>query len=215
MVEVFYYKQTEEVIEEKGDPGEVWGLKTAKSFRGFLQGKINYFCKKGDKHNEMILRSILDVYNKFHPETKATVEIEGWKGKSGIVEIMEKPDSVDIVRFRKLDQDSEPKRVVHNIPKRDINIVLNALQRLKVKEIIKSKDIALEYCKMLNLGFNSHGRELFDNNGFIWDNFFSDRRLHNLLVDILDMLDKRGFIQYRHGEVKVLDKRLEFDLNLP
>lgn len=213
MVEIITKKATETIIIQ-GNPQEIMGLKSANSEKGFLQAKINHFARFPDakysgKDVEMILRAVLGVHEKFH-SNKVQVEINGWKGKSGIVEIIDKPDSIDIVRFRKLDQDSEPKRIVHNIPKRDINVVLNAILRNKDKEKIKSKEIALEYCKILNLNFNTHKRNLWDNDGFIWDNFFSDRKLHNMLVDILDLLDKKGCIHYRHGIIQFLNTKLEF-----
>lgn len=181
----------------------------AKTFFGELKGDLQK--ARNDKNSEMAqyIEEKINSYNKFH--SKAEAHIPTWKGKSGIY-IIEKPDSFDIFRYRKI-KGGEPKEIKKNILKEDVNKVITSINRCS-KEEIPTRDIAEQYCKLINLEMNNHNRLLFEGEEFIWDNFFSDRNLHTFFNDIMDLLDYYKVIYYSGAKSKILKKIMDIQIIL-
>lgn len=155
---------------------------------------------------KLILEEALRRYDEV--QTRAKVNITAWRGKSGLRVIVH-PDIFEVIRYRKQDQDSEPKEVINEIPKEEVNLFLAAISRLNKKQKIKTREIAEEYCKIRRLKINGHGTYLFTDSGeFLWDECFADRSLHTLINDVLGLLDYYKIIKYRGGKSEVLSNIL-------
>lgn len=206
-----------ETIEVSGNIEQIYGVKSSKSFRGYMNSRIKHCLSRGDKETEMMLRAILGVYDKFHSD-KVRVELNGWKGKDEI-QFIEKPTSFDIITHQKPDQDSEPKETKHNISKKEINDVIYALNNCKAsynkenEEYKDTKDIAEEFCRRRKITHNDKDNNLWAN-GFEWGRFFADRHLHNNLNLCLRLLDRLEVIKYRAGRSYILKGTFSFDLNI-
>lgn len=205
-VEVFENRKIERIERETIDISFSKRKSKARGIKGRLLGDLQKARNDGNMLLAGYIQSLLVDFERFH--SKAEVRLKSWKGKSGF-HIIIKPDSFDIVRYRKKDQDSEPQEVIRNILKEDVNTVLKALYLAKnktAKEKIQTREIAREYCILSNLNENNHNRLLFEGEEFIWDNFFSDRVMHTFLNDILDLLDYYNIICYRAGKSQILRK---------
>lgn len=221
MVEIItsHNQPTQEIV-SPGDPKEIWGIKSAKSFKSWLQNRLNDRIRQKNKEYEMVLKYILNAYNHFHPvETISSVELEGWKGKDEI-EFLEKPDSIDIITHQKKDKDSKPKEIVRNVTKKEINQVINAINKSRKKkdkdglEYSDTSSIAENFCISTKLLKNKKGYDLFPNGQFEWDNFFADRGLHTNLNLILRLLDRLLVIRYRAAKTYVLKPKFSFQTTL-
>lgn len=205
MIETFE-KQTITYEKPKVNVGFMKRKSQAHTFLGELYGDLMKCNADGNLEMGQYILSLIESYNKFH--TKARVELISWRGKSGI-QIIQKPDSFDVIRYRKKDKNSKPKEIVKNILKEDINKVIQAIGRSNFKEKIPTRQIAKEYCKIVDLDLNSHNRALFEGDEFIWDNFFADRQLHTFLTDVLDLLEYYEVINYCGGFTKILKKVMD------
>lgn len=211
-MEYFERRDNIEKIEKPGDPQKGWGMSSAKDMPGVFQGKINHFMKFPDvkysgKEIEMVIRGLLELYRKFHPPLKTSVEIPTWKGKAGIAEVIEKLYHFDVIRFRKKHRDAEPEPFVNSIPKKDVELVVQALKNISQyqKENIKTEAIAAEWCRLAKITENRKGQPLFGEKGFIWSHFFGWRIKHVTLTDILGIMDIKELIDYRVGKTTILD----------
>jgi len=213
-----------EQIEIAGNIHEIVGVKSAHSFKGYMNSKIRHFIKFHEskytgREIEMLLRGVLGVFENFHPETKVSVRLSSWKGKDTI-EFIEKPESFDIITHQRLDQDSDVKEIKHNISKKEINAVIWAINDCsecldkKGEKYKDTKDIAESFCKRMNITRNDKDNNLWTN-GFEWGRFFSDRSLHNNLNLVLRLLDKLEIIKYRAGRSYILNKSFNFQLQFP
>ena len=144
-----------ETIEKEGNPESIWGLKTAKDFRGYMQGKINHFMRFETpycKENEMMLRSILKVYEHFHPlgEKKAQERlfmheieiIEGWKGKDNLEALKGFNNDFMIKCHLKDKETGEVKEILKEIKKEDLNKMIWVINKLPKNESVKCYQIA-------------------------------------------------------------------------
>lgn len=195
-----------ETISVNGNPNEMFGIKTAKSFRNYLQGRITFFSKR-DKQIEMMLRTVLGVYDKFHPVMKATVEIEGWKGTDSL-EITKFDNYFETVQHRKNEEGI--KTIKHKISFKELRYVYLACKRLGIGDKAQTRDIAQEYCKSKEL-FVYEGRRLFDEQGYSWNYFFGCRSLYtpfNLCLKILEFYKYIAY--YKDGRVERIAETFEF-----
>lgn len=200
MVEINYPRIGQvEKIEIAGNPQEIFGLKSSKSFREYMRKRIAHFMKTGDKQLEMSLRTVLGVYDRFHPELKTSIDVESKFGVSGIQSIIEKIDFIEVTTWRK----SGP--FVINIPKEDIQLVIQSLRNLKMEQNIRTEYIAGAYCRLARIDENNKGKPLFDESGFIWNNFFGWRIKHLTFTIILNVLSIKGLIHYEKGLTQILD----------
>jgi len=198
-----------EKIEINGNMHEIWGVKTSKSFRGWIQSKINHFERTENKEEEMKLRTILAVYDKFHPVTKVAVEIEGFKGKSG-VRITEYPTYFETIQYRKTD--TEVKEIKKSIPRWQVKIVLNVIRGLRLNEKYSTRYISQEYVKQAKITHDSKGRPFFDSEGWNFEMFFGDRQNYlpfNLCLKILEFY--KVITYFKDGHVQKLKDSWDFD----
>lgn len=176
----------------------------AKTYRGYLQGCLQK--ARNDYKNDscsintvLLIEDLIKTFNKFYPSVR--VNIKGWKGKSGIVKITRGLGGFNIVRMRKENQDECVKEIGSEILFDDMNLVLKALYSSRGEENavgkISTRYIAENFCKLSGMDINGHNRQLFEGDEFIWDNFFSDRKLHQFLNDCLGTLDYFKVILYR------------------
>jgi hypothetical protein len=154
----------------------------------------------------------LGHYDRLH---KASVVLKPWKGKSSI-EYIEKVDSFDIITFQKPDQDSEPKRVITNISKEEINTVIEAINTCKQRKdkkgeyYLHSVDIAEQFCILSGLKYNLKGHCLFTDRVFEYERFFGCRKFHKNLNLSLRLLDFHGVIKYRGKRSIILNNKFKF-----
>lgn len=179
----------------------------AKSERGLLLGLIQKFSKdarKGKTYSakelEIVFSGFLNKFNEL--ESVGISKVNSWKGKSGIIKLIKKPDKIILFRIQKPNKDSEPKEVKIEITKEEINAVIVALNKLFNEKPIKTKDIAMIFSRELNLKHED------------WERFFADRFYHNKLTNILDVLDSEGLIHYSGGLTNILKQKLEIQMIL-
>jgi len=201
------YKRNVERIENTGNPSEIWGLKSAKSFEGFCNGKIAQFLKSGNKEHEMITRFFLQAYRRFHPETTLEVPISPFKGFSG-VEIVEYPTYFQTIQHRKTD--NGVKEIKHKIEKGMLEYVKNAIEGQNINEKVHTRYIAQEFCKIADISLNSKKRPFFDGNGWNFEMFFGDRKIYVPFNLCLKILEYYGFIRYyKNGEIERISEKFE------
>lgn len=178
---------------------------SAKSVRGLILGLKSKF-ENDIKTNSNITysaREMIEIFNEAlrrhnEVESVAKVKLRYWKGKSGIIQLIKQPDKIIAIRMQKPDKDEKPEEKKIEMSKEQINAVIEALNILKDKQPIETREIAMIYSRKLNLGHPD------------WDRFFSDRTEHNLLTNILDVLDNEGLIHYyRSGKTKILKDKLD------
>lgn len=203
VVTVEQRRQIETIIKPKVDISIINTKTRARGFKGWCEGCIAKARKTNNLELIALFQEVLRRYEKYHSRT--IVPIEGWRGKSTI-EIIQRPDSFDIVKYRRKDKESEPEKVVYNVTKEDVNKAISAIN-LSSHEIIDTKIIAENFCKVSNLFQNTKGRNLFEDDGkFDWDMFFSDRFMHTHLNYILELLDYYKLIKYVGGKSEVLNR---------
>ena len=212
MKEIFSPKIEIETREEKIDTSVFRKKSNSHSFRGWIIGKIK---QAKNEENLDVLFMMKEIYNKYLEfETKARINLRGWKGKSSF-EVIKKPDSFEVITYQRKDKYSEPKEIKREISKKEVNLIYESICNILnsrgkntiIKEKVSSKDIAREYCILSNLNENSYKKPLFDKDGFNYDEFFADRFLHIQTNLILRLLDFYGFINYVGRYVQLLDNR--------
>jgi len=170
---------------------------SAKTYQGWIIGQFKKAINDKNQDVAKILETCYYKYVEFDElRSTARLRIAGWKGKGEI-----------------------PKEIKRIISKKEVNLVIHALNLCRNaspdEEKIKTRDIAREYCILTDLKENGNNRELFDKDGFIWENFFGDRQLHPHLVDILNILDYYCVIHYyRIGKAQILKKIMDIQLIL-
>lgn len=190
-----------ETIEKQGE-NKFRRKSTAKTMRRWLLGWIDKSYREGKKELEMIFREVLNAYNSYHPETISRVELESWKGKSGIIDVIMLPDKIITSRMQKSNQFEEPHKVETTITKEEMLTLINVINKLDDGDSIHTRDIAMAYSVALGLGHSC------------WNEFFADRSEHNKLTNALGVLSMKGMISYVGGLTKVLKTKLTFQLLL-
>ena len=174
----------------------------AHSPRGLVLGLIKKFIndsKKGKTYSpkelDLIFSEALRRINEI--EEVGISRINSWKGKSGIIRLIKHPDKIIAIRMQKPDKKSKPKEIKIEMSKKEINAVIVSLNNLSEHQPIKTKYIAMMFSEILDLRHPD------------WDRFFADRHYHNLLTNILDVMDKENLISYVGGKTKILKNKLE------
>ena len=150
-----------------------------------------------------LLSQIYKDYMDF--EEIGKIRIKGWKGKSSI-EIIKKFDKIIIEKWQRPAKGEEPKKVKIEASKQELNALISSINLLNLGDSIKTKDLAREYCKLLNLTHDSKKNRLFEGSELIWNNFFGWRPMHNQFTLMLDAFDEEGVIEYKGGKTRVLEK---------
>jgi len=191
----------------------------AKSPEGVLRGLIHKFnsdIKLGINPNytpQEMVGVLTEAFTRLtEKQTKARVNIKGWKGKSGI-SVIERPEYFEVRTFQKPDQDSLPKEIVRRIFKYEVNRVIFAINSFDKSEI-ETQEIAGRYCEIAEIRYNNENKPLFPEGSFDWQSFFADRQLHTNLNLVLRLLDYYKIILYRAGITRVLKKVAEIQIAL-
>lgn len=194
----------------------------AKSFSSWIQSEINLARRNKSRITKLelpfILQGILDKYKEFEKQGVGYVKIDSWKGKSGIVKLIKKPNIIIAHKYQKPAKGDEPQLVKYKITKGELNAVitsLNYLQKSEKADEYETSDIAKYYCKILGLTNNKKGFPLFLKGEFLWDNFFSWRSQHNRFTIILNILDSEKMIVYKGGKSKIINNSISIQTILP
>jgi len=188
---------------------------SAKTYDGFLHGKINHFlrfpyAKYSGKEIELLIRGFLSAYKTFHPTLKATIPLEKFKGKSGI-KVSPYPNYFETIQYRKTDNGI--KEIKHKIPKWQLKQIINAINPLRIKEKYKTRYIAQEYLKCAEIEKNSKGRRFFDEKGFNFSMFSGSRDIYIPFNTMLLILQYYGFLKYyKNGEIERLKSFNNFEI---
>jgi len=205
MVEIKVNKPIER-IEKLGEMNKFTGKTTAKTMRGWIQGRINKFLNQDNLEMVFVFKEILNAYNYYHPETEMNVKVDSWKGKSSI-ELIKSMDKLTIIKYQRKDKHSEPTQMITEVTKEELNALIEVIKKLsKDMEVIETKYLAMAYSTALEL--NHSGWKTGDKP------FFSDRKTHNKFTLMLGALDKLGFIEYSSGKTKLLNKKLDIQMIL-
>lgn len=204
MIEVFE-KKFKETYESPLNTNFTKRTSKAKTFRGRLLGDLAKAKNDNNLTIEKYLENLIKDFNRFYPQT--IVEIKKWKGKSGIISITKGLGEFIVLRARKRDKDSEVKYVENRLLFDDVDLIIKSLFSSKNKKV-KTRHIAEGFCRLKGMDLNGHNAPLFEGNMFIWDNAFSDRKLHTFLNDCLGLLDYYKITKYRGGfsEIKMKNK---------
>ena len=152
-------------------------------FRNFV-GRLN---NKEFSHEELkiVSRELLNEYN-----AERKVIIEGWKGKSSFA-FEEVGDNIIVTKYQKPERGAEPKEVKTIISLTELRAVQKtirfALQRCRNIPFVKSTTIA-------ELVYRCSWKEIFNN-----------RKRHNKFTIILNVLEKKGVIEYRGGRIRPVE----------
>lgn len=168
---------------------------TAKSFRSWIKSSISLLKKDKNITHAVFLEAVLKQYDFYLERDK--IIVGGWKGKSGL-EIIEKPDCFVIVRHQKIEKDGTPEKILAEIEKSEVNLVIASINRLneniepnkKGERWIETRDIG-EMTYQLN-----------------WDEgIFPNRKLHHKLTYILNILEYYNMTKYsRSGKTMILNE---------
>jgi hypothetical protein len=168
----------------------------AKNFKSWLTSRLQLATLNNDKETQIILDSIINKYNEFSKVGQA--KFNSWKGKSGIIDLIQEPERIIVVKMQKPEPDSEPQEVRIEITKEEVNAVIESLNILRNEQPIPTSKLAMVYSNRLNMNHKN------------WKDFFSDRINHNKLTIILNVLDNEGLIKYeRSGKTRILKDKLE------
>lgn len=185
-----------------------------KNFKSFIQAKANYFAKypntnySGQELNNL-LTEIKKVYLEFHPSLKATVNINGWRGKSG-VEVINYPDYFEVIEYRKSAPGEIAKKVTNKITKQDFNNFLMVLNKLVINKRYLTKEVAKMWAIENKIYTNYHGRRIFDSEGFDYSRISGCRSTFMMFYFPIKIAEHYGLIKYgKRGWITRLDKTLE------
>jgi len=214
MVEIYYNRGTEKV-EKIGNITDIFGVKSCKSYRSYLENRIIYFRKQGLTETEVILEGLLKAYNHFHPIQTAQVEVEGWHGKSSL-EIIKKLNGLTIIKYQRKDKESEPKEIRTEVTKEELISLIEAIKSLQTRLIdrdyLETKEIAFQYCINMNIRKDPKGRLMLNED--FWILFFGWRSLHCKMALMLAALEKLNLISYTGGKIRLLNKNISIQLVL-
>lgn len=164
----------------------------AKSMRGFLQGMQLRFAR-GDSPESvqarLIINTLNDAYNHFHPKLNGEIEVPTWKGKSSFEVIIEL-DKWVVVRFQRPAKGEEPVEVRVEIPIVEVNSMGKVINSMMVQEKLSSKEVLEMFYKVMGWDWVSWNHSIFTN-----------RSLHNRLTKLLGAFDSLGLIEYKGGKV--------------
>lgn len=146
-------------------------------FRSFV-GRVK---QKEFSRNELIIIAD-ELLREYNEERK--VVIHGWKGKSSF-SFEEVGDKIIVTKFQRPEKDAEPKEIkteisIHALRRLHSFIFLHAQKGFR---LMRSRDLAELYY------------------GSVWKDIFNDRARHNKFTIMLNVLEQKGFIEYRGGRV--------------
>jgi hypothetical protein len=212
-----------EKIEISGNQVEIWGTRGAKSVRGFILGKIKTLNNRvSDRYKpaysaadmEFALKSVLAVYEKYHPPLKETIDLKGTKGP-GTFEVEEFPEYFLIREWRKVDW-KDPnsgdiaKPIETKFYRRDFNNFLKAFFKLEIGKKYKTREVAEIWAKENHLWKNAHDKKIFGDEGFDYSRISGCRSTYMLFYYGIKILENKGLIHYeKHGNITRLEGEIK------
>jgi len=195
-----------ETIDTPGNYDAIKALSSSKSFKTWLESRINIFRKRNNLEVVNMLEQVKSAYLKFHPELMSRANLESWKSKSTF-DFIKTPEYYKVTTWEKPDQDHEAKPINHIIYKSDLNNLIQAFNKLNVGKLIKTKELAREYCIFAGITHNCDNDNLFEgqNKIFSFKKFFLDRSKHLQLNIMLRLFNELNYIKYRGGFSQVIN----------
>lgn len=192
-------------IERQGKP-VMFGVEGCKSMGKVFETLIAKASRTGNEEQRFFLIGLYNKYKQFHPDKIVETVVDSWHGHSSF-EILKQVDRLIIVKYQKKEKGNEPTEVRTEVSKEELVALIWAIKEVRADtEEMETKHLAFEYCYKLGLN------DML--NGEFWKNFFSNRKLHNKFTLMLGALDKLGFIEYKGGKTKLLNKELSVQLIL-
>ena len=134
----------------------------------------------------IILRELLRELNE-----EKRITLKGWKGKSSF-EYYREGEEMVVTKYQKPEKGEEPKKINYRISIKEI-IEIETMIKYSFKHMnLNSKD-GKKYIESRDIA------EKFYNNS--WKNIFNNRKTHNRFTIILNILDKKGIIEYKGGKI--------------
>lgn len=202
-------------FEKVGNPTNVYGYKSCKSFRTYIEQQLRNSRSNNEIIAEAILTGVLEAYNHFNPIKQTEVEVSSWKGESSF-ELIKGIDRLTIIKYQKKDKESKPLEIKTEVNREELISLINSLNTLKnrliTRDYLETKEIAFEYCLNLNIKEDPQGRELLNQD--FWTLFFGWRSMHNKFTLMLSSLEKLGLISYNAGKIRLLKNKLDIQMIL-
>lgn len=134
---------------------------------------------------EIVGNELLRLYNDERKE-----DIDGWKGKSSF-DYITVGDYIEVTKFQKPERGAEPKEVKTKISLLELKEIERIIIKLfaipKINDFLKSTQIAEYYYKTP------------------WGEVFKNRKRHNHFTIILNVLEKKGIIEYKESRVYLVN----------
>ena len=178
-----------EIMTRKGENLEILKKRSsAKTYRGYLDGKLKKTIRNGNKEMEIILKELIRVFNEFYPQRIIPKEIEiisGWKGKD-VKEIYKGFEEDFIIKEHIKDKETgEVSTITHPVAKENVNRLLFWIKQWEMGEMHKCYDFAEK------LGWNS------------WKDLWRERKIYfETYYFPIKVLEAIGIIKYSgRGEI--------------
>jgi hypothetical protein len=192
-------------IEKQGKANVFSSKTTAKDFRSWIEHKIGVFSKTNNEEYRQVFMEILKAYNYYEPKQVVQVNANQWKGKSS-VDIIKGLDRLIVIKYQKETEESEPTEIRTEVSKEEIQAMIDSILKFKIGDEIETENLSMVFSQTLNLGhdgWNTGNKQ-----------FFSDRHWHNKYTIILNAFQQLGFIEYKAGRTKLIDKKISLQLIL-
>jgi len=128
-----------ERIEKEGNPNEIWGVKSCKSYKSYLMKRIEQHRKKNNLEVVFILTHLLQAYEHFHKEKDSNYKLEleiinGWKGE-GNLEVYRGFDNDFIIKEPIKDKETgDISYTTKQISKDDVNRMVRIIKNLDLNK---------------------------------------------------------------------------------
>lgn len=203
-----------ETLETPGIAENIKGLSSAKSFKTWLESRINLFRKRNNLEMVYSLEGVKSAYLKFHPQEVREIELEPWRGHSGF-DVLKYPDHFEVIEFRKIDKDSKPKELRHKVYRKEIIQITKTLESSELNKRYKTREFAEIYCRINHLWKNAEGKDIIDNDGFNFSNLSGCRESYFDFYYCLKILEFYKIIKYeKSGHITKLKEKYEGQLTL-
>jgi hypothetical protein len=197
-----------ETIEKEGRLNRFSGKTKCKDMRSWITMWIGQHSKRGNLDMVFVFQEVLKAYNYFEPEKVVEVDAKQWKGKSSI-EVLKEIDRLIITKYQKETPESEPKEIRTEVSKEELGALIYSIKIMTGNNPtieVPTNKLAHTYCN--KLGYAEGLATDF------WKEFFNNRSLHNKFTIMLNGLQELGFIEYKGGKTRLLNKDISVQLLL-
>jgi len=116
----------------------------AKDFKRWLEASIKLLENDKNLDQALFAKSILEKYNHFSESEK--VYLKQWKGKSSL-EVIEHPEFFEVITYQRKTEFSEPKKIVKEVTKEEINKLIITINRINEGKAIPTRAIGEAHYK--------------------------------------------------------------------